>query len=64
MQIWIDDKTVNVIASCCLSKQHKVMVAAVKFFLNEEAEDSDSDSDEEEEEEQKPHGPKAASMHR
>lgn len=42
--IWNDTKTVNVIATGCLSKLTKVMVAALKFFLSSDVADKDSDN--------------------
>jgi protein SDA1 len=46
--VWRDTKTVNVIATACLSPLTKVMVGAIKFFLGtDEEEDESSDSDDE-----------------
>jgi len=50
--VWKDERTVNVIATACFSSVTKIMVAAVKFFLEKDDEqdanggkDSDSDDD-------------------
>lgn len=43
--IWRDTKTVNVISTGCFSKITKVMVAALKFFVTVDANDSSDDSD-------------------
>ncbi|XP_077983865.1 protein SDA1 homolog [Glandiceps talaboti] len=47
--IWNDAKTVNVISTACFSKVTKILVAALKFFLgkdeDESGDESDSDSD-------------------
>ncbi|XP_061782857.1 protein SDA1 homolog [Nerophis lumbriciformis] len=46
--IWNDAKTVNVITTACFSKEAKILVAALKFFLGtdeEENEGSDSESE-------------------
>ena len=49
--VWRDAKTVNVIATACLSDVTKIMVTAIKFFLgkDEGGEDKNDDSDDEEE---------------
>jgi protein SDA1 len=43
--IWRDTKTVNVISTGCFSKITKVMVAALKFFVTVDANDSSDESD-------------------
>ncbi|XP_046644890.1 protein SDA1 homolog [Daphnia pulicaria] len=43
--IWNDQKTVNVIATACLSKTTKIMVAALQFFMGSDEKEEDSDSD-------------------
>lgn len=46
--IWNDAKTVNVITTACFSKNTKILVAALTFFLGkdeEEKQDSDSESE-------------------
>eukprot|EP00126_Sphaerothecum_destruens_P001900 Sdes_comp15335_c0_seq1m4195 len=45
--IWKDAKTVNVIASACISPVVKISVTAITFFLGGEKEDSDGSSGEE-----------------
>nr|CAG4649176.1 EOG090X030C [Scapholeberis mucronata] len=49
--IWNDPKTVNVIATACLSKNAKIMVTALQFFMgsDEKAEDTDSEAEDEKE---------------
>ncbi|KAK8813218.1 hypothetical protein WA158_002810 [Blastocystis sp. Blastoise] len=50
-QIWIDEKSVNVIATACLSKHSKVSVGGIRFFLGIEdiIEDDEEKAKEEEE---------------
>lgn len=43
--IWRDTKTVNVISTGCFSKITKVMVAALKFFVTVDSNDSSDESD-------------------
>ncbi|GBM05060.1 Protein SDA1 [Araneus ventricosus] len=49
--IWRDEKTVNAIATACFSKDNKLLVKAIHFFLNidekdeDEEEKSDSEND-------------------
>ncbi|KAI9557356.1 hypothetical protein GHT06_017184 [Daphnia sinensis] len=43
--IWNDQKTVNVIATACLSKTTKVMVTALQFFMGSDEKQEDSDSE-------------------
>jgi len=43
--IWKDTKTVNVISTGCFSKITKVMVAALKFFVTVDANDSSDEND-------------------
>ncbi|XP_050437859.1 protein SDA1 homolog [Adelges cooleyi] len=43
--IWRDTKTVNVISTAVFSKITKVMVAALKFFVTVDTNDSDDESD-------------------
>jgi len=43
--IWKDTKTVNVISSGCFSKITKVMVAALKFFVTVDANESSDEND-------------------
>jgi len=43
--IWRDTKTVNVISTGCFSKITKVMVAALKFFVTVDANESSDESD-------------------
>ncbi|XP_054612865.1 protein SDA1 homolog [Dunckerocampus dactyliophorus] len=46
--IWNNAKTVNVITTACFSKETKILVAALKFFLGTDEEDKDgSDSESE-----------------
>jgi len=45
--VWTDAKTVNVVATACTSKHVKLMIAAIRFFLNVDEEDEDSDDDDE-----------------
>ncbi|KAK4017005.1 hypothetical protein OUZ56_031963 [Daphnia magna] len=47
--IWNDQKTVNVIATACLSKTTKVMVTALQFFMGSDEKQEDSDSEAENE---------------
>ncbi|GFQ64741.1 protein SDA1 homolog, partial [Trichonephila clavata] len=47
--IWRDAKTVNTIATACLSKDQKILVKALQFFLNIDEEINESDSDSEDE---------------
>nr|CAG4650821.1 EOG090X030C [Simocephalus serrulatus] len=49
--IWNDQKTVNVIATACLTKTTKIMVTALQFFMGSDEKQEDSDSDEENENE-------------
>jgi protein SDA1 len=58
-KIWTDARTVNVIASACVSKATRIMVAGLKFFLGIETK---MHEDEEEEEEKKGAGVKAAEI--
>jgi len=43
--IWKDTKTVNVISTGCFSKITKVMVAALKFFVTVDANESSDEND-------------------
>ncbi|XP_028397743.1 protein SDA1 homolog isoform X2 [Dendronephthya gigantea] len=45
--IWKDAKTVNVVASACLSDLSKISVTALKFLLDKDENDGDSDSESE-----------------
>ncbi|GFV39021.1 protein SDA1 homolog [Trichonephila clavipes] len=47
--IWRDAKTVNTIATACFSKDKKILVKALQFFLNIEEEINEKDSDSEDE---------------
>ncbi|KZS09921.1 Protein SDA1 [Daphnia magna] len=47
--IWNDQKTVNVIATACLSKTTKVMATALQFFMGSDEKQEDSDSEAENE---------------
>nr|CAG4646896.1 EOG090X030C [Megafenestra aurita] len=43
--IWNDSKTVNVIATACVSRTTKIMVTALQFFMGSDEAKEDSDSD-------------------
>ncbi len=45
--VWNGAKTVNVIATACLSKVTKIMVTALQFFLGSDQPDDESDEDSE-----------------
>lgn len=45
-RVWTDERTVNVIASGCLSSSTRVMVSAINFFLGIENKMFDDDEDE------------------
>ena len=47
--MWTDARTVNVIATACLSKKPKILVPALQFFLGVIMEDEVEEDDEEEE---------------
>jgi protein SDA1 len=48
-KIWNDEKTVNVISEACFHDNHKIIVAACKFFLILDYDfDSESESSEDE----------------
>ncbi|KAL3271953.1 hypothetical protein HHI36_022423 [Cryptolaemus montrouzieri] len=47
--VWVDAKTVNVIATGCFSKITKVMVASLKFFLGKDEDEKSDNSDSENE---------------
>ena len=43
--VWTDGKTVNVVATACMSKHVKLMMAAIRFFLCADDEVADDDDD-------------------
>lgn len=47
-KVWVDPRTVNVIASACSSESTRVMVAGLKFFLGIETRMHDDEEEEEE----------------
>lgn len=44
-QVWNDPRTVNVIASACLSKSPKLVIAAALFLLSSDTAEIESDSE-------------------
>jgi hypothetical protein len=46
--VWTDARTVNVIASACLSSEPRLIVACLKFFLGVDGENADDDEDDDE----------------
>lgn len=47
-KVWIDSRTVNVLASACCNQSTRVMVAGIKFFLGIEIQMQDDEEEEEE----------------
>eukprot|EP00163_Fabomonas_tropica_P018404 TRINITY_DN3270_c0_g1_i2.p1 TRINITY_DN3270_c0_g1~~TRINITY_DN3270_c0_g1_i2.p1 ORF type:complete len:710 (+),score=171.06 TRINITY_DN3270_c0_g1_i2:123-2252(+) len=46
-KIWNDAKTVNVLTTACFSKESRIVVTALKFFLGADQDNGDIDSDDE-----------------